>query len=354
MDYVSEYDSVIATTLGLLKTNNEWIERYNEYINTICEKQSLTHKALKALSIKDPLYLYSSISRVTNAGNSKITFDIRYQGQSVASTKLTHDSINEAFFEDCITNDEKNSKYYNGYLAEVACIPQEDRLDRLKIYFSQNPNRISGAKFKNDEHRFESLILTLLSRLRSADKPIPNIQPVELLGCRFQMPTPLSASKAKKGISSYSAHKGGGIDILARTGRGPNSRITVIELKDECDKDEKPQQAIKQALMYAVFIRQLIRESSRGNLWYALFNTHKQKKQFDIEGKVIPRKLAINAVIMMPFGEYNDREFSKYIYTFPNGDSIQAHYIYFNRNDPNAEPDTSIKPYKTRAALNKA
>ncbi len=86
-----------------------------------------------------------------------------------------------------------------------------------------------------------------------------NIQPVLMAKkARFQMPTPLKASE--KGKISY-AGVGGGIDILARVGKGSGNgtKLCIIEVKDEHSHKEPPKTAIKQALVYATFIRELLR-----------------------------------------------------------------------------------------------
>jgi hypothetical protein len=99
-----------------------------------------------------------------------------------------------------------------------------------------------------------------LTEFSGKGKQIKKIKPVRYQGIRFGMPTPLGASDHKK--LKYSGFRGGEIDILARTGRGRATYLTVIEVKDENKQNEPPKDALKQAIKYAVFIRELLRSES--------------------------------------------------------------------------------------------
>jgi hypothetical protein len=129
------------------------------------------------------------------------------------------------------------------------------------------------------------------------------------------MPTPISASNHKAPLK-YSKSKGGGIDILARTGRGPHATLTVIEVKDENTDKEPPEAALKQAIQYAVFIRELLR-SDCGEAWYKIFG---------FTGG-IPKNLKIRVACAMP-DDNLDKSFAKKTCSI-GSDTIECHYIYF-------------------------
>lgn len=145
----------------------------------------------------------------------------------------------------------------------------------------------------------ESKLLKNFSKKSSDGKIIRNIQPVTMLkeSLFFQMPTPLKASNAKDGIIEYSAENGGGIDILARIGRG-TTYLAIIELKDKYEKNEPPEKAVCQAIAYATFIRELLRSKS-GKKWWRFFGF----------GGDLPKSLKLFAIIAMPNSEKANKTF---------------------------------------------
>ncbi|KAA6314316.1 hypothetical protein EZS27_035053 [termite gut metagenome] len=142
---------------------------------------------------------------------------------------------------------------------------------------------------------------------------------MKICGIRFGMPTPISASNHKKPLK-YAKQNGGGIDIFARTGRGRHATsLTVIEVKNENNSKEPPKDALKQAIQYAVFIRELLR-SDCGEDWYKIFR---------FNGK-IPKNLKIRVASAMP-DDILDKLFARKTYPIEN-DAIECHYIYFKYN----------------------
>ena len=144
------------------------------------------------------------------------------------------------------------------------------------------------------------------------------------------MPTPLSASNHNK--TKHSGIHGGGIDILARVGTGGRAtNLCIMELKDENTKKEPPLVALKQAVIYATFIRELIRSDSGQDWW----------KLFGFGGKV-PRKLVLYAACVMPSNQNNDTSF-KGMELDIIGDTIKLHYLYFTElNNKIISIDTSL------------
>ena len=206
-------------------------------------------------------------------------------------------------------------KALTGQIPWIGCSAKQ-----FREFFAGTPGVKPGAKH-NVEHHIESQWLTQLSMKTSKGKYLPNIQPVKLLGQRFQMPTPLRACEAKTAKITY-AIKGGGIDILARHGKGKGVNLAVVELKDECLRSEPPEKAIRQAIAYATFLRFLLRKEEAGAIgWWRLFG---------FNGPV-PKKLGIKAVIAMPTGPHSDTSFAKQRIAFENSeDFIELHFIYFN------------------------
>jgi hypothetical protein len=131
------------------------------------------------------------------------------------------------------------------------------------------------------------------------------------------MPTPISASNPRN--IKYSKHHGGGIDILVSTGTGGKAtRLCIMELKINSGRRES-KAAMKQAIAYATFVRELLRSSS-GKDWWRLFG-------FDGEGE-IPEPLELYAACVMPSSDDNDDSFRNMELRIA-GDIIKLHYLYY-------------------------
>lgn len=143
------------------------------------------------------------------------------------------------------------------------------------------------------------------------------------INARFQMPSPIKASKAKNGINfiKYSGQYGGGIDILARVGNGKGTKLAVLELKDSYSKNEPPEKVMHQAITYAVFIRELLR-SECGEKWWKFFGF----------GGDIPKKLEIKAIVVMQYYPNADTSFGGAKLPIGN-DVLKLGYIY-RTDDP--------------------
>jgi hypothetical protein len=309
-------DAVIKETQDLLLKNPEWIERYKNYVEDIKSNKALIKDNRKLFNEFSPLYFYIS---TTNARNAKktLSLDVRYRGQSVATLQASSDGIN-------ISTEggkrEENNKRDFECTIKLPKIPwTHPTTSDFRKFFKERPNSRNSTSDnkKNEEHNVESLLLAEFSKQSSTNKQIAGIKPVKIENIRFGMPTPLGACDHKK--LKYCNSSGGGIDILARTGLGGTRFISVIEVKDENLKNEPPQDALKQAIQYAVFIRELLRSDS-GQDWYCLFGFKSS----------IPKKLTIRAICAMPDNRIDD-SFSRKIYNIGN-DIIECHYIYFNYN----------------------
>jgi len=193
----------------------------------------------------------------------------------------------------------------------------------------KGPRKKADYNRGNEEHRLEGLWLTEL--LKDSSKMLPYTKAVAIGKARFPMPTPIGASSHK--AVKYSPGSRGGIDILARTGTGgANTYLCIMELKDQNVKSEPPKYALKQAIAYAAFIRELLR-SDAGPQWWALFGY----------GGKVPKQLTLYAACVMPSVSNNDYTF-KDMELDIDGDIIKLHYVYFvEKNNKITEVDTSLK-----------
>lgn len=97
-------------------------------------------------------------------------------------------------------------------------------------------------------------------------------------------------------------------------------------------KSEPPKDALKQAIAYTSFIRELLR-SEAGQEWWTLFG---------FNGK-IPKQLTLYAACVMPSSNCNDYSFRDMTLDI-DGDTIKLHYVYFiEKNNKITEVDTSLK-----------
>jgi len=307
MDFIKECEDFAKNIDTLLTVNTEWEKRFCSYSKGILDKQ-VGIKAKKELFHQwNPLNWYLNVSNAKGVGH----FGIRYLGQEVASMKIKNGDVTIS-----------TKKYDDSNLKNFACSIKlndvswvSDEAKKFRAYFSTNPKRID-KEGKNEEHRIESLLLTEFSKTVSKAKKFKNIQPVTLAGfARFPMPTPLGASNPPV---KYSNQKGGGIDLLARVGKGRGTKLCIFEIKDENKNSEPPKKALQQALAYSVFILRLLR-SDCGNEWWNIFG---------FSGSV-PEKLDILVSCLMPSETgMNDKSFAgeKIIV---GKDSFTLHYAYF-------------------------
>jgi hypothetical protein len=303
--------NIIKEAQELLLDNSEWKNRYKGYADNLLENIDVIKSNRRRFNEFPPLYFYISTTSANNA-KTKLLLDVRYRGQSVATLKANKNSITISTKR----QDDKNLRDFNCKI-KLHDIPwQETQVSEFRKFFKNRANsrNDNDKNKKNEEHNVENLLLSEFSKRISNNKQITGIQPVKICGNRFGMPTPISASDHK--ALRYGNQYGGGIDIFARSGRGLATYLTVIEVKDENNSKEPPEDALKQSIQYAVFIRELLR-SDYGEKWYKIFGFN----------GAIPKNLTIRAVCAMP-NDNSDQSFAKQTYLI-GVDKIECHYIYF-------------------------
>ena len=310
-------ETTIKEAQRLLSENEaEWMKRYKGYAKAMLSNEDYIITNRRKFYEYAPLRYYISTTNAKGTRNH-LSLDVRYRGQSVALLKVTRSDVT-------ISTKGKNTNNSRDFDCKIELNDvkwNESDAQIFRNFFKNRENiRNSNNNKKNEEHNVESLLLSEFSKRNSKDKHILGIQPVKFCGIRFGMPTPISASDHKKPLK-YAKQNGGGIDILTRTGGGGHSTyLTVIEVKDENNSKEPPEDALKQAVQYAVFIRELLR-SGCGEDWYKLFG---------FKGK-IPQSLKIRVACAMP-DDILDMSFTKT--TYPIGsDTIECHYIYFKYDE---------------------
>jgi hypothetical protein len=315
---------------GLLINDKEWKKRFEDYAVQIKRNIDKITKSKRQFNVRDPLFLYINISK---AKGKSPEFSLRYHGQILASLSIKGNDVTIS------TKGYDKNNYFNCPEKLLNENWDSDKARKFRTYYLTNPPRNENLpkKIRKNEHRIESLLLTKFSKKSSLGKDIKYIKPVKLAGiARFQMPTPLAASK---GNVKYSL-QGGGIDILARVGSGPNTKLCVMEIKDE--KKDDPINAIKQGLAYTVFIRELLRSDS-GQLWWELYGFKPP----------VPKKLKLYTACVMPIPDNisdNVKPFDIDPINFNDSeDSIHFHYILFEpKNDEISIQKSSFNKSKPR------
>lgn len=308
-------DTIEKAQALLLANKAEWEKRYTDYATSMLSNENCIKTNRRKFREQAPLRYYISTTNAKGA-RSALLLDVRYRGQSVAQLKTSKNDVT-------ISTKGKNMTNLRDFDCEIELNDiswNESDAQKFRRFFKSRENTRNRKNNKgNEEHNIESLLLSEFSKRNSKAKHILGIQPVKFCGIRFGMPTPISASDHKKPLK-YAKQNGGGIDVFARTGIGGRSTyLTIIEVKDENKSDEPPTDALKQAIQYAVFIRELLR-SDCGEAWYKIFG---------FKGK-IPKTLNIRVACAMP-DNILDQSFAKTVYPI-GSDCIECHYIYFKHD----------------------
>ena len=332
---MSIYSDKAKETLDLLRANAEWIDRYKKYANEISGNITMLKERKASFHKWNSLYVYLTTSEMKKGGS--ISFSLRYKGQEVGKLVVKDEIMCYPAYE----NNKKNFGYTPSFQSEFPWNSENAREFR-KFFSSNNPTRIDCGK-KNDEHRYESMLLSYFEDRNKEIDAFKHIRPISVIsGVRFPMPTPISASN-KKAVT-YSGTSGGGIDIFTRTGHGKATYLNIMELKDENHKGEEPTVVIRQAIAYATFVLRLLRSES-GAEWYKLFGF----------SSTLPDSIKVYATCLMPKGYCDDKSFANHkIYVdktsdktsdilLDNSDIIELHYMFFDEaNNSIFNVDTSL------------
>lgn len=332
---IKGYEDTLLKTQELLQENNEWVERYAFYAKYIEDNIQKVQELSEKFHMPSELRTYMPISNFKKTTKNKAYFDVRFMGVSVATLCVDISGDKELFLKQNCLKKLPDYEQQNFCKMEKILWKSKEGTSFRKYFKDLSMNAI--ALGFSEEHQVESMLLKDFSKKSSKTKYFRNIQPVMLAKQRFPMPTSIKAHLAKDGKLAFAGHFGGGIDIFTRFGNGKGTYLSVIELKDQSDIKEPPEKAIKQAISYATFIRELLRnEKTNAETWWKIFGFK--------EG-TLPEKLKINAVIAMPKDEKNRIDFGEKRLSFsnpPGADMIELHYWYFDK-DLQGEAMTSLK-----------
>jgi len=307
---LNEWQTAIEKTQCELAQHTEWRIRYKEYAHEISNNLDIIKYTRQRFREWKPLKFYINITNAKKA-KSTVWFDVRFLGQKIGDLKCTSKEIK-------LSTDKYNKTNERDFGCKLSLSDVDwdgAKAREFRKFFRELFESGKNSNKGNEEHRIESLILTEL--MRRKDKVLRNMAPVTISRVRFPMPTPLKASD--HATVTYAKQYGGGIDVFARAGIGGiNTTLCIMELKDENKASEPPADAIKQALAYTTFIRELLRSES-GEKWWNLFGF----------GGKVPNKLVLNAVCVMPSNTNNDLSFKEQALSIGGNDIAKLQYIYF-------------------------
>lgn len=310
-DYQSFADSVQAK----LNKTTHWQKIYADYAASLLANRERIKQARSTFRTPKPLHRYITVGEIEKSRRT-VNFDLRYLGQSVGKIR-----VKDAQPPKLIVSEKaaKNSGRFDYDLGEL----KEDWASSKKAAefrkFYKGLLERTDTFPRQPEHMVESALFSELEKLTGDTKQLKFIQPIYFEGVRVHMKTSLNASKSAHDICEVSdPGSGGDIDVFCRRRVGNRSRLTVIEVKDENISGETFHLAIKQAIAYAVFIREIVRSES-GRDWMELWGLGKQP---------LDEGITINAVAAMPKGKTTDFSFTGHTLTLGE-DRIELHYLAF-------------------------
>lgn len=328
-----EYVELVRGTQQALREDDSrepWQERYARYMRAIQQHLPEAEAARKAFP-RDvrPFRCYTKIGNFTGSSNDKPgEFSLRFLGQHVGT--LTKKGGKALLMVDA-NRAKANREHFRCPMGAF----EDDWSDgeeasSFRDHFEKLAGGDKSLKPRQVEHMVESALFTELEKEAGATKELTGIQPVTvegLRGTRFHMKTALSASNAVEGRLPEVSEDGGEIDIFCRWRRGNQSRLTVIELKKNSAIPFK--KVLRQAIAYAVFIRELARSPS-GPDWMKFWRPRNKPWQGE--------SFTINAVAAMPMPEDEpDLSFAGMRLPVEGGgptDFIEVHWLGLTGADP--------------------
>lgn len=316
-EILETYKSFATQVQNQLKAAPHWRQDYAGYAKALLANSKRVKDARKKFRVPEPLCRYITIGTV-KAGKT-LDFDLRYLGQSAGTVRVKDEERPKLIVSEDIAD---HSEEFFGYT--LGKIDGEDwatgeRATAFRAFYAGLTER-TDIYPRQKEHMVESALFSELEKISGETKQLKFIQPISYADTRLHMKTALNASKSAEGkcTVAQSGH-GGEIDVFCRRRHGNRSRLTVIEVKDENNSGETFHLAIKQAIAYAVFIRELAR-SECGRDWMELWGMENQP--WEEEG------FTINAVAAMPKGATTDFGFAGQVLELGQ-DKIELHYIAF-------------------------
>lgn len=292
-----------------LQDNTDWIERYEKYAEGILKNKEKMEQYRRKFKVPKPLECYLTLG---NSAKGTMIYDLRYLGQSVGEIHIRKEK------PILVVTDEKakQSDVFFDYKIGSICDEEWSIGENAKAFRAFYKSLVDKEKLpRQKEHMVEAKLFHELAKPLGEDKQLAQIQPIRFAGCFTHMKTAVKASKSSVGEVKV-VERGGEIDVFCRRKINPKeSRLTVIEVKDKVEKNESFEEAMFQAISYAVFIRELI-HTSCGDKWMQIWGVNNKYTS----------GITINAVVAIPIDNDAVPDFHGQKIVLDE-DSIELHYM---------------------------
>ena len=274
VDMIQEYQSFADSVQTKLREVTHWERIYADYAATLLANQNRIRLASRTFRVPKPLHRYLAIGQAKKSSGA-VEFDLRYLGQSVGQVRVADGQPPKLTVSEATS---KNSERFDYKLGQISKDDWKtgEKAAQFRAFYKGLLKR-TDIRPRQPEHMVESALFSELEKLTSDTKQLKLIQPISYEGIRLHMKTALAASGSHSGVCEVAKPGGGGdIDVFCRRKCNNHSRLTVIEVKDKNEPGETFHLAIKQAIAYAVFIRELVRSES-GQDWMELWGLGNQQ-----------------------------------------------------------------------------
>lgn len=297
-----------------LQDNADWVGRYEKYADGILKNKEKMKQYRGKFKVPKPLECYLTLG---NSIKGRMIYDLRYLGQSVGEIHIRNEQPILVVTEK-IAN---QSNEFFGYEKDGICDEPWSTGEKAKAFRAFYKNLVDKERLpRQKEHMVEAKLFQELAKPLGKDKQLKQIQPIQFADCFTHMKTAVKASKSKDGEVAI-VNTGGEIDVFCRRKVSPKeSRLTVIEVKDKVERRESFEEAMFQAISYAVFIRELI-HTSCGNKWMQIWGINSKCT----EG------ITINAVVAIPIDDVAVPDFHGQKIILGN-DRIELHYMALRKD----------------------
>lgn len=308
----------------------DWKMQYENYAKKILKNMPKMENGKRLFRVRKPLECYLSLGKSIKGS---LEYDLRYRGQSVGTIYIDKEGIPKLFVDkDKCKSNEKYfgyEQYFVEHFSDKSGIIDEpwSKGKKAEVFRRFFRKGIDTQKLPHSkEHLVEARLFQEFAKTRSKDKQLVGIQPIKFANTFTHMKTAVKASKSNIGVVSIS-DRGGEIDIFCRR----NRRLTVIEVKDKEEKGESFKESMKQAISYAVFIRELI-HTPCGEDWMKIWGINDKKR----EG------ITINAVVAIPTDDEDIPNFDGQVIEL-GSDKIELYYMALEKSILEPDGEVSIE-----------
>lgn len=323
---MEQYQAWAEKVQKKLQDNTDWVGTYEKYAEGIIENEEKMKRYRRKFHVPKPLGCYLTFG---NSVDGTMKYDLRYLGQSVGEIHIKDDKDANPILvvtDEKVESSNKSFGFDDNDDEKIGAIYPKDKEswsngEKAKAFRAFYENSVDKEKLpRQKEHMVEAKLFQELAKPLGKDKQLTQIQPIKFGGCFTHMKTAVKASQSNVGKVDV-VIPGGEIDVFCRRKVSPKeSRLTVIEVKDKPERHESFEEAMFQAISYAVFIRELI-HTSYGDKWMQIWGINSKCTD----------GITINAVVAIPIDNETVPDFHGQKIVLGN-DRIELHYMALKKD----------------------